>query len=98
MAQEIKMSEKGTRGQVGYGQDAIKFSTKSTFPEYLQKIFNNQGTLQKFMSAAKRGKGIVWDRIALEAIDRLENGYSNQHNRSEPDKEFIDVVQNPVPF
>jgi hypothetical protein len=98
MAQEIIKSEKGTRGQVGYGHDSVKYATKSTFPDYLQKVFNNQGTTKKFMTAVKRGKGITWDRIALEAIDRLENGYSNQHNRNTPDKEFIDVVQNPVPF
>lgn len=98
MLSEIKASDKGIRKQLGYGKDATFISTKSTFPKYLQKIFNNQGTVKKFEDVVKRGFGKVWDRIALIAIERLENGYRNEHGYDTPDREFLDVVQNPVPF
>lgn len=106
MAWEIEKSEKGQRSiavvknkRDGEGMfNYINTSTKSTFPTYLQRIFNNKGTAKKFLQAVSRGKGKVWDRIALEAIKRLEQGYKNQHGFDEPDKAFIDVVKNPVPF
>ena len=98
MAYEIDKSEKGTRNQVGYGKDKLHFINKSTFPEYLQPLFNNAGTKKKFLSAANRGKGKVWDRIALIAIDRLENGYKNKQGYDDANQDFIDVVKNPVPF
>lgn len=98
MLYEIKSSQKGSRGQIGFGKDAIRIDQKSTFPKYLQDIFNGQGTTKKFEDVVKRGFGKVWDRIALIAIDRLENGYRNEHGYDTPDKDFIDVVNNPVPF
>lgn len=98
MAYEIEQSTKGTRGQVGYGVDAVRTDTKSTFPKYLQEIFKGNGTTKKFLSAVKKGKGIVWTRIALEAINRLEHGYINDHGYDEPNKDFIKEVNNPTPF
>lgn len=103
MAWEISQSEKGTRGtshvlnkEDGQGYtSAINVSRKSTFPPYLQRIFGGSGTAKKFLDAVKRGKGPIWDRIALEAIDRLENGYKNVHGFDTPSKEFIDIVNNP---
>jgi hypothetical protein len=98
MAQEIKDSNKGQRS--GFkdptkmaGEDEVNTSSKSTFPEYLQDIFNGSGTAQKFHSAVKMGKGIVWSRIALAAIDRLENGYKNQHGYDEPSQEFMELIK-----
>jgi hypothetical protein len=98
MAYEIKQSEKGQRS--GFrdmskmvGDDEVNTSSKSTFPTYLQHIFNGSGTAQKFLSAAKLGKGIVWARIALEAIDRLEGGYKNSHGYDGPSREFIELTQ-----
>ena len=105
MKYEIEHSERGVRS--GFMDTSVKgqgmgvwrnTSTKSTFPDYLQRIFNGKGTAKKFLQAAKRGKGKVWDRIALEAIQRLEHGYQNQHGYDTPNKDFIDVVKNPVPF
>jgi hypothetical protein len=98
MAYEVKQSEKGVRGQFDHGKDAIRIDTKSTFPEYLQDIYNNSGTTKKFLDTAKRGKGKVWDRVALIAIHRLENGYKNAHGYDEPSKDFKDIVDKPVPF
>ena len=98
MEWEIEQSEKGKRGQAGYGIDAIRTDSKSTFPDYLQRIFSGSGTSKRFLSTAKSGKGKYWEAIALEAIDRLENGYKNFHGFDGPNKEFIDVVNNPVPF
>jgi len=98
MAYEIKQSEKGRRGQFDHGKDAIRIDTKSTFPEYLQNIFNNSGTTKKFLKVVSQGKGKVWDRIALIAINRLENGYKNSHGYDEPDKDFKSLVDNPLPF
>jgi hypothetical protein len=106
MEWEIRQSEKGTRsGSMVLNQEDgkgylsyINTSTKSTFPKYLQDIFGGSGTAQKFIDAVKRGRGAIWDRIALEAISRLENGYKNQHGYDTPNKDFIDTVKNPVPF
>jgi hypothetical protein len=106
MLWEIKQSEKGQRQIIQVpnkedGQGYLKtfnVSTKSTFPEYLQNIFNGAGTAKKFIEAVKRGKGPVWNRIALEAIYRLENGYKNYHGYDMPNKDFIDIVKNPIPF
>lgn len=98
MSQEIKDSNKGQRS--GFkdpnkmaGEDEVNTSSKSTFPLYLQDIFNGSGTAQKFQTAVNMGKGIVWSRIALEAINRLENGYKNQHGYDEPSQEFIELTQ-----
>lgn len=106
MEWEIKQSEKGVRGGVnvlnkedGKGYTSyVNTSRKSTFPDYLQDIFGGSGTAKKFFDAVKRGRGPVWDRIALEAINRLENGYKNHHGWDYPDKDFIDIVKNPIPF
>lgn len=106
MEWEITQSEKGTRSgylalnkEDGKGYlDYINTSTKSTFPSYLQAIFGGSGTAKKFLDAAKKGQGVVWDRIALEAIDRLERGYKNHHGYDYPNRDFIDVVKNPIPF
>jgi hypothetical protein len=98
MVKEVQASEKGTRGQAGYGIDAIRVDNKSTFPDYLQRIFNGSGTAKKFIQAAKSGKSKYWQLIALEAIDRLENGYKNFHGYDEPNRDFIDLVNNPLPF
>lgn len=106
MAWEIEQSEKGQRrvatvvnpaSNDGYLK-TYNISNKSTFPDYLQDIFKGQGTRQKFLDAVRRGKGKVYDRIALEAIYRLENGYKNMHGYDTPNRKFIDVVNNPVPF
>lgn len=106
MEWEIKQSEKGTRSGhqalnqedgKGYFKNVVT-STKSTFPPYLQDIFGGSGTAQKFLDAVKKGYGVVWDRIALEAINRLENGYKNHHGYDRPNQEFIDLVKNPIPF
>ena len=105
MRYEIEQSEKGQRSGFydtnvkGQGMGKwVNTSTKSTFPDYLQHIFNNAGTKKKFLGAVKRGKGKVWDRIALVAIQRLEHGYKNIHGYDEPNQDFIDVVANPLPF
>ena len=106
MISEIEQSEKGSRAVVSVADQergrgntkTFKVAQKSTFPEYLQHIFSGSGTKQKFLRAAKRGKGKVWERIALEAISRLENGYKNQHGYDYPRRDFIEVVKNPVPF
>ena len=106
MIWEINQSEKGTRSGVQVvnpenGQGYLKnidTSTKSTFPPYLQEIFNNSGTAKKFIASAKSGKGKVWERIAVEAIRRLENGYQNHHGYDMPNQDFIDIVKNPLPF
>lgn len=95
---EIEQSTKGTRGQIGYGIDTVRTDTKSTFPLYLQDIFNGSGTKKKFLKSAKSGKGAVWNRIALVAIARLENGYQNHHGYDEPNDDFIKEVNNPTPF
>jgi hypothetical protein len=106
MAWEIEQSERGQRKAAtvinprdndGYLK-TYNVSNKSTFPDYLQDIFKGQGTRQKFLDAVRRGKGKVFDRIALVAIYRLENGYKNMHGYDTPNKEFIDVVKNPLPF
>lgn len=107
MKYEIEQSTKGQRSSLhlinpddhqGYLKH-IDTSSKSTFPDYLQGIFNGQGTTQKFLDAVKRGKGPVWDRIALVAIDRLENGYKNQHGYDEPSRDFKAIFQaQAVPF
>jgi len=103
MVYEIEQSEAGVRrgkaiinpkdndGYIKY----INLSKKSTFPEYLQDIFNGSGTKKKFLSAVKRGKGKVYDRIMQVAIDRLENGYKNLHGYDYPNQDFIDTL---VPF
>lgn len=106
MEWEITQSEKGTRSghsalnkEDGKGYlTYINTSTKSTFPSYLQDIFGGSGTAKKFLDAVKKGQGAIWDRIALEAIDRLENGYKNHHGYDYPNQDFIDVVKNPIPF
>ena len=98
MIWELEQSTRGQRSGVGYGVDYIDTSTKSTFPPYLQEIFYGRGTVKKFKAAVKRGKGVVFDRIALEAIDRLENGYSNEHGYVYPDQRFISLVKTGVPF
>lgn len=106
MEWEIKQSEKGMRsGHMTIskedGKGYLKYintSTNSTFPPYLQDIFGGSGTSQKFFDAVKRGQGVVWDRIALEAISRLEGGYKNHHGHDRPNQEFIDTVKNPIPF
>jgi len=101
MKYEIESSIRGRRGSVPDPDDSLRritSVTKSTFPPYLQKIFNNQGTRKKFLSAVERGKGKVWERIALEAIERLEHGYKNSHGYNEPDEEFLDELENPTPF
>jgi hypothetical protein len=99
MVYEIRQSEKGQRsGHKDWskmaGEDEVNTSSKSTFPSYLQDIFNGSGTVQKFLSAAKMGKGVVWNRVALAAIDRLENGYENKHGYDRPSKEFLDLIKN----
>lgn len=106
MEWEIKQSEKGMRsGKTILNQEDgkgyakyINTSTKSTFPSYLQDIFGGSGTSKRFLDVVKKGQGVVWDRIALEAISRLENGYKNHHGYDRPNQEFIDVVKNPIPF
>jgi hypothetical protein len=100
MAYEIKSSVAGQRSgkhivnpEDGKGYfKYIDTSSKSTFPKYLQAIFNNQGTKEKFLKVVKQGRGKVWDRIALEAIDRLENGYQNEHGYDRPNKEFLKLI------
>ena len=101
MQWELEKSEKGKRSGVTVvnpesGKGYLKYidtSSKSTFPKYLQAIFNNQGTIKKFNSAVKRGKGKVFDRIVNVAIDRLEHGYRNAHGYDEPNKAFNDIVK-----
>ena len=86
--------EQSASGQRSYSDEfEANTSTKSTYPAYLQDIFYGKGTKSKFLTAAKSvRRGAVWERIALVAIDRLENGYSNEHGYDEPCKEFIDLT------
>lgn len=98
---EIEQSDKGTRNNIEDPNDYKKriiFKNASTFPLYLQDIFNGAGTKKKFLKATKMGKGIVWKRIALLAIDRLEHGYKNPHGYDEPNQDFIKEVEDPTPF
>lgn len=106
MQWELSQSEKGQRSGVtiinpengkGYSK-YINTSSKSTFPSYLQTLFNNHGTTKKFNNAVKRGKGKVFDRIVNVAIDRLENGYQNAHGYDNPNKEFNDIVKSMKDF
>jgi hypothetical protein len=106
MEWEISQSEKGTRSgrydvNTENGKGYLSYtntSTKSTFPSYLQGIFGGSGTAKKFFDAVKKGQGAIWDKIALEAIDRLENGYKNHHGYDHPNQDFIDIIKNPIPF
>ena len=106
MKYEIEQSEAGSRKGVtilnkengdGYTKN-INTSTKSTFPLYLQDIFNGSGTKKRFLSAGKKGSGKVYDRIMLHAIDRLIGGYQNEHGYDEPSKDFNDELKAPTPF
>lgn len=106
MVWEIEQSEAGYRKTVsmlnkedGKGYTSyVNVSKKSSFPDYLQDIFSGKGTKKLFIASSKNKRSKYYTRIALEAINRLEKGYSNDHGYDEPSKEFIDTVNNPVPF
>lgn len=106
MAWEIEQSQAGRRGGVniinpedndGY-MKFINTTTKSTFPPYLQEIFYGNGTKKKFLEAVARGKGEVYNRIVIKAIERLENGYQNQHGYDMPNEDFLELVSKEQKF
>lgn len=90
----IENGEAGSRNTV-YNPDGEDhfFVNKSTFPDFLQEIFFDQGTKAKFMQALERGTGKPFERIVLYAISILENGYQDDMNILEPDQDFINLVK-----
>ena len=106
MAWEINASEAGKRQgrqmlnkETGAGYlKYVNLSTTSTFPKYLQQIYNDRGTKDKFMASVRKGSGKYFNAIAKEAVSRLENGYQNLHGYDEPNADFLELVDNPVPF
>ena len=101
MAWEISVSEKGTRGHATIWNDnaanlEINTSTKSTFPDYLQQIYNNQGTAKKFYGSIRKGKGKYWDEIVAEALSRIYNGYQNAHGYDSPLETFPKILDNKI--
>jgi hypothetical protein len=106
MKWEIDQSEAGKRGaatitnkedNVGVFR-SVNIANKSTFPKYFKDIMKDNGTKKKFFAAVKRGKGPIWTRIALEAIERLKHGYKNTHGHDEPNKDFLAELDSPTPF
>lgn len=85
--QEIKnMSEAIASSQAGQKifKDGQFIGTQgSTFPDWFNK--NGFSSKEEFLSAVKRGKGKVYDKIKKMAEDRLEKGYDDGNfGRSEP--------------
>lgn len=100
MQWELQQSERGQRSGVtivnpesgqGYSK-YINTYTKSTFPKYLQAIFGGKGTIKRFESAVKSGKGKYYEKIRQEAVDRLLHGYKNEHGYDYPNKKFIELI------
>ena len=106
MAWEINASEAGKRQgrqmvNKANGDGYLKFvnlSTKSTFPAYLQRIYGNKGSKDKFFASLRKTSGKYFDEIAREAVVRLEHGYQNMHGHDAPNIDFMNLVANPIPF
>ena len=98
MQYELRHSERGRRSgfldtnRKGPNQ-WVNTSQASTFPPYLQEIFNGNGTVKKFNDAVKRRRGTYFTKIYMEAVHRLENGYQNSQGYDTPDREFIKMVK-----
>jgi len=89
MEWEVKHSEKGSSFLVADEHDRIytRAHTKSTFPKYVQD--SGAGSTKEFLKVLSQKKGVRFDRIQKEAINRLENGYMNDHGYDEPNRNFL---------
>jgi hypothetical protein len=74
----------------------VNLNQRSTFPTYFRRMFsaNGHGTSKRFIHAVKKGRGAIWERIATEALNRLENGYKNAHGYNLPCDKFAELLKN----
>lgn len=89
MAYEVKSSTAGSSALIHdqYGRVSHRAFTPSTFPDYVQK--SGAGSTKEFLKILSSKKGLRYDRLKTTAIDRLENGYQNQHGYDIPNTKFL---------
>jgi hypothetical protein len=87
MKYEIDQSEKSSSTLV-FNKDgsAHRAYTKSTFPEFLRQTKIN--TRKDFMKVLASKKGVRYNRLKDEAVQRLNRGFQNDHGFDSPDMEF----------
>lgn len=86
---EIESSEKSSsvliKKENSYEVSHRSF-TASTFPKFMREAgINSKKDFSKVL-ASKKGKR--FNRLKVEAIDRLNNGFQNQHGFDDPSTEF----------
>lgn len=89
MVHEVKSSQKSSSylSRDQYGTVTNRHYTASTFPKYFSSVGANSSS--DFEKIANSKKGVRYDRIKTEAIDRLENGFKNSHGYNDPDAKFL---------
>lgn len=88
MKWEISKSEKSSSSLINdeHGRVSHRAYSESTFPDYMRKAGIN--SKNDFDSVIKSGKGIRFNRVKSEAINRINNGYQNKHGFDMPDLKF----------
>jgi hypothetical protein len=90
MRYEVLNSEKSSSVLVRDEQTYAGFShraySQSTFPEWMRK--SGIGSTKDFIQVLNQNKGVRYDRLKNVAIDRLNNGYKNNHGYALPDVGF----------
>ncbi len=96
MLWEIEQSEK-SKSYLINKKDSYEVSHRiyenSTFPKWFGELgFNSKDDFKKcYLKGLKTNKGIRFTRIKNEAIERLTNGYKNEHGQELPNEFFGEV-------